>query len=271
MDSAARGGSARIVCFLSENGVSPLNAPQDADKLRGCDCISPALIYRGLEVVLAFLAGGMDVDSFTGLGSFLSESTRMHHELLAVELLVRGANINLQKKKDSGTPLLYATTREMTTVVKLLLERHADDNQHGTVYQTQTGTRTNQQKDEGFSALHGAAGHGPHSFSRMLIEGYKENLNVRLLNSSLPIYTTAARGNPQSLQACLDAGVEIDVTNNDAMTPLHLAAASNQWVNVIFLLDKGASNDVKTDEGLSLDEERVAGGLLIGRIGMMRN
>ena len=133
------------------------------------------------------------------------------------------------------------------------------------------GTRTNQQKDEGFSALHGAAGHGPHSFSRMLIEGYKENLNVRLLNSSLPIYTTAARGNPQSLQACLDAGVEIDVTNNDAMTPLHLAAASNQWVNVIFLLDKGASNDVKTDEGLSLDEERVAGGLLIGRIGMMRN
>lgn len=274
MNDAAYGGSARIVRFLHENGVNPCYEPIDSDEFPNSDPMYTALVYHHPEVVIALLDAGVDINAFSRLGTPLCEAIRVSEEILAMQLLARGADVNLQKEMTEGTPLLYAIDHQMDTIVKMLLERHADANRRGKIYRSQpkiplllaaergnleivrllieAGARVNEQDDGGFSALHCAARNSNAKVLKILIEEYQAELGLRLHNGSLSIHSAASRGNAQSVEVLLDAGLSVNATNNDGKTPLHWAADAGRWDNVQLLLDRGARTDVKVDGKLGL-------------------
>ena len=274
MRAAAYGGSARNVQFLIEHGVNPHYKPMDPDGFQNSDPMFTAILHHHSEVVIALLDAGVDINTFIGFGTPLCEAIRVSEELLAMQLLSRGADVNLQKKMTEGTPLLYAIDHQMITIVKMLLERHADANRRGNIYRSQpkiplllaaetgnpdivrllieAGARVNEQDDGGFSALHCAARNSHAKVLKILIEEYQAELGLRLHNGSLSIHSAASRGNTQSLELLLHAGLSVDATNNDGRTPLHLAAEAGRWDNVQLLLDRGARIYMKTDGELGL-------------------
>ena len=276
--SAVYGGSARLIQFLFEQGVNPkkdvAEEDEDSDVHQNADPILNAIKFRHPDIVLALLDGGMNVNRIVKSATPLSQAIYYEDDLLAANLLDRGADVNLQKSRKCTAPLLCAINRGMISIVKLLLERQANPNQHGTINRNQPefpllltaekgymnmdrlliehGASINEQDDKGFSALHGAAGHGQDSFVKMLVEEYEADPTVCLVNGSMPIHTAAARGNPESIEIFLKAGLEPNVTNNDGRTPLHWAAKRCQWDNVKLLLDKGARTDLRADGKLAL-------------------
>lgn len=274
MRAAAYGGSARSVRFLLEHGANPHYKPIDPDGFQNSDPMVTALKHHHSEVVIALLDAGVDINAFSGSGTPLCEAIRVSEELLAIQLLARGADVNLQKGMTEGTPLLYAIDHQMIAIVKMLLERHADANRRGNIYRSQpkiplllaaergnpeivrlligAGARLNEQDEQGFSALHCAARNSHAKVLRILIDEYQARLGLRLHNGSLSIHSAASRGNIQSLEVLLDAGLSIDATNNDGRTPLHWAAEAGRWDNVQFLLDRGARIDMKADGELGL-------------------
>ena len=301
MGAAAHGGSARIIKFFFEQGVHPKKDIEEGDDGRSFDAILNAIEAGRPENVLALLDGGMNVNRIVRSATPLSAAIRAEDAFLAAQLVDRGADVNLQKSgtgtnplleelyiglTDRGadvnlqkswtgtTPLLEAINLGMISMVKVLLKRQADPNQHGTLNRIQPkfplllaaeegyvdigqlllkhGASVNEQDDDGFSALHGAAGHSHHGFIKMLIEEYGADPTVRLVNGSMLIHTAAARGNPQSIEMFLNVGIDVNATNHDGRTPLHWAAEKCQWDNVKLLLDKGARTDLKADGELAL-------------------
>ena len=301
MGAAAHGGSARIVKFFFEQGVHPKKDIEEGDDGRSFDPILNAIEAGRPENVLALLDGGMNVNRIIRSTTPLSAAIRAEDAFLAAQLIDRGADVNLQKSgtgtnplleelyiglTDRGadvnlqkswtgtTPLLEAINLGLISIVKVLLERQADPNQHGTINRNQPkfplllaaekgyvdigqlllkhGASVDEQDDEGFSALHGAAGHSHHEFIRMLIEEDHADPTVRLANGSMPIHMAAAGGNSQSIDLFLQLGMDVNITNHDGRTPLHWAAEKCQWDNLKLLLDKGARTDLKADGELAL-------------------
>lgn len=274
MCAVAHGGSTRIVKFFFEQGVDPTKNGEEVDDEGSFDPILIAIKVGRPEIVLALLDGGMNVNRIIENETALSAAICGKDALLAAQLLDRGADVNLQKSTTGTTPLLEAINVGMISMVKLLLERQADPSQHGTVNRNQPkfplllaaekgyleigqvllkhGATVDQQDDEGFSALHGAAGHSQDEFIKMLIEEFYADPSVRLINGSMPIHTAAARGNSQSIDMFLNVGIDINVTNHDGRTALHWAAEKCQWDHVKLLVEKGARTDLKADGELAL-------------------
>ena len=274
MGAVAYGGTARIVKYFFEQGVNPKKNVEEDEDGGSFDPLINAIEAGRPEIVLALLDGGMNVNRIVQLATPLSAAIRWEDALLAAQLLDRGADVNLQKSRTGTTPLLEAINLGMVSMVKLLLERQADPNQHGTINRNQPkfplllaaekgyvdigrlllkyGALVDEQDEEGFSALHGAAGHSHHDFIKMLIEERHADPTVRLANGSMPIHTAAARGNPQSIDLFLDVGIDVNASNNDGRTPLHWAAEKCQWDDVKLLLEKGANTDLKADGELAL-------------------
>ena len=274
MSAVVERGSGQIVKFFFEQGVNPRKDVGEGEDDGTFDPVIHAAEYGRPEIVLALLDGGMNVNRIVQSATPLSAAIRCEDAYLAAQLLDRGANVNLQKSKAGTTPLLEAINVGMISMVKLLLQRHADPNQHGTINRNQPkfplflaagkgymdigqlllkhGASVDEQDDDGFSALHGAAGHSHHEFIKMLIEEYHADPTVRLANGSMPIHMAAARGNPQSIDLFLQLRIDVNITNHDGRTPLHWAAESGQWDNVAFLVDKGARTDLKADGELAL-------------------
>jgi len=213
----------------------------------------------------------------------LSMAIKNKNEIVANKLLERGASASPQTPVSTGTPLLHAIWNDMTNLVKTLLDGKADGNQRGTILNRGkptfplflaaekgdakiinlligAGARINEQDDEGFSALHIAAASSNANILSLLIDDHHANLYPRLLNGSQPIHSAASKGNAKCVQILLDAGVDVNTTNNDGRTPLHWAAEGKQWDTVELLLDRKADINLKADEsGLTaLDLSHIA-------------
>ena len=231
-----------------------------------------ALMNGHASAFATLLDRGLDFDVFVAQGeSVLAQAIRNRHETIVAQLLVRGADVNLQQSQDRGTPLLHAIQHEAVGLTKVLLQRGAKPMQRGTILQNQrkfplllacehgnleivellmrAGANVNDQDAEGFSPLHAAAGEGKDEVLRTLIEKHQADIHsLRLLNGSLPIHTAASRGNSACIEVLLGAGVAIDATNDDDRTPLHWASDHGKWDNVQYLLDRGANIHLEADD-----------------------
>lgn len=196
------------------------------------------------------------------------------------ELLIRhGAMVTPNSDDTVGTPLLYAVRDQNTDPITALLDKGADPSQHGTIVKKdkptfpllvaaekgdnkpdlltpflKAGSSANEQDSEGFSALHVAASSrvvGSSSSLKSLPHTRGANMNLRLLNGSLPIHSAASRGTPKNVGILLDAGAGINTVNDTGRTLLHWTADNSNWETIEYLLDCGAWADVKAhgDEG----------------------
>ena len=231
-----------------------------------------ALANSHANAFAALLDRGLDFDVFIAQGDgVLARAIRDRKETMVAQLLIRGADVNLQKSEDPGTPLLYAIQHEAVGLTQLLLQRGAKPMQRGMILEIQrkfplllacergnleivdmlirAGASANDQDAQGFIPLHAAAGEGKDEVLRTLIETYQAYIqSPRLLNGSLPILTAASRGNPACIEFLLGARVAIDATNHDDRTPLHWAVDHGKWDNVQCLLGKGANRHLEADD-----------------------
>ncbi|GJP92688.1 MOSC domain protein [Aspergillus niger] len=188
------------------------------------------------------------------------------------ELLMRhGAMVTPSSPDTVGTPLLYAVRDQNSDLINALLDRGADPNQRGTIVEEgkpsfplliaaengnpeiidsllRAGSILDDQDSEGFSALHVAAACRTSDGLKSLLHKHGANMNMRLLNGSLPIHSAASRGTPENLGILLDAGADINAINDYGRTPLHCAADNGNWEMIEALLERGALANVKSQD-----------------------
>lgn len=71
----------------------------------------------------------------------------------------------------------------------------------------------------------------------------------RPLRTHSRLHIAVARGQVDTIEACLQAGMPIDALAGDGLAPLHWALASQDDAIATLLLDRGASVDVRSEEG----------------------
>lgn len=71
----------------------------------------------------------------------------------------------------------------------------------------------------------------------------------RPLRTHSLLHIAVARGQVDTIEACLQAGMPIDALAGDGLAPLHWALASPDNAITTLLLDRGASVDVRSEEG----------------------
>lgn len=85
------------------------------------------------------------------------------------------------------------------------------------------------------------------------------NLNEKdPFGGSSPLITAAVFGKPKMARVLIEAGADINFTNNDGSTPLHTAAFFCRPEIVRMLLDKGADKTIRNKYGATAYES-VAG------------
>ena len=94
--------------------------------------------------------------------------------------------------------------------------------------------------------LHFAARCPSNETVRVLVEEFKADVSLTLLNGSQAIHSAAnARGETGAIISILiDAGTDVNVCNKHGRTPLHWATERGNLSAVQTLLERGARNDI---------------------------
>ena len=203
-------------------------------------------------------------------------------------LIDSGANVNAQISKDiipGGTPLLYAALYDGSSfaTAKLLMEHNADVRQTNSFGQTalhlyieqmnlravvalisRFGTDPNLRNEAGCTALNVLAMQFPDQPSQMPIASYLL-ANGASVNSRCSAYESSRRtslhsavafNNRPFIQLLLDYGADVNSYDRRGYTPLYLAVAVNEWVDIDIikmLLLRGADPNRSPDESVDCD------------------
>ena len=127
-----------------------------------------------------------------------------------VDALINAPNVNINARNEQGkSPLYLASMSGMEQSAQLLINAGADINA----------------SDNGqWTALHTAAGKGHHHIVDALIKAPNINLNVRNAHGYTPLYVAVDRGREQSARLLINAGADINISDNNQWTALHWAA-----------------------------------------------
>jgi ankyrin repeat protein len=79
---------------------------------------------------------------------------------------------------------------------------------------------------------------------KLLVEEFHADLSLRLVTGSLPIHSAAIWDNSKGLELLVQAGSDINATNDSGRTPLHWAADRATTGAVKWLLDHGADDSI---------------------------
>lgn len=236
---------------------------------RGKTPLHYAAEYASLEVVEAILNKGSDVNEETkkmrGWSDFgitpLFYASKRKDSTVAEMLLSRGANVNHEDSRGE-TPLHYASD----AVAALLLNAGADVHALS-IY--------------GWTPLFSAVERGWSITAKLLIEAGAEVNLVDYFGGNTPLLTACVGGCGDCIRLLLDAGADVNVTDDhectalykacwdgecdlecvkllveagadvNAGTPIIGAAGCGEFDNVLYLMEKGADINVKTDDGFS--------------------
>src|SRR5271157_2612789 len=142
-------------------------------------------------------------------------------------LLKAGANVNARDTTSGMTPLMWAARlNQNPKVITTLLHAGAD---------------INARDKNGLFALTHAA-----------ITNSGPDVIAALLRPTTSFESIVKTGTPESIQAAIDQGADVNAKNEDGFTPLILAAISNPDPNVIATLLKAGANVNARDTKLGL-------------------
>ncbi|KAJ5140290.1 NACHT nucleoside triphosphatase [Penicillium atrosanguineum] len=157
------------------------------------------------------------------LGNALQATSYGGHEMVAQQLLDRGANVNAQCGK-YGNALQAASEGGHEKVVQVLLDRGADVNAQGGIYG---------------SALQAAAYVGHGNVVQMLLDrGANINAQSELLGNALQ--AASLDGHEKMVQMLLDRGADVNTQGGRFGNALQAAADRGHEKVVQMLLDRGA-------------------------------
>ncbi|KAF9878297.1 hypothetical protein CkaCkLH20_04335 [Colletotrichum karsti] len=273
---AARGKQWEILAYLAGQGADLHLA------------LHRATVEGDLQAFEQLVKLGADInrekpDDKAPLLQAAARAAKAGSEEACFDLIERGASITSSYPVTLGTPLVYAIWEGLTEVIHALLGLGANPSQHGTIISRDkpstplllavekrdidtvhrliaAGADVDEQDIEGFCPLHVAAVaasdedatadiKGDAQILETLITKYHASINSpRLLNGSLPLHSAASRGSISQVRILIDAGAEIDATNNDGRTPLHWAAENGRWDVVELLLDRKANHELRSSE-----------------------
>ncbi|KAH7864121.1 hypothetical protein Vadar_026028 [Vaccinium darrowii] len=158
-------------------------------------------------------------------------ATALHHaagngdiELLRF-LLSKGVDIDSQS--DAGTPLVWAAGHGQQHAVKLLLEHRADPNA---------------ETEDNITPLLSSVAAGSLACLELLIQaGAKVNITA---GGATPLHIAADNGSPEIINSLLKAGADPNVTDEDGLKPVQVAAVrgNRKAVEILFPLTSEIQN-----------------------------
>lgn len=162
-----------------------------------------------------------------------------------VEILLRlGAHSSLQDS-DGDTPIHDAITKKCDQIVELLLNYNSDltvSNNNGfnpihhaalrgnlsstclivkKLIEQQKLWLINEQKDDGFTALHLSCLNNHYDVAKCLIELGNANLNLKNLNQQTPLQLAIERQHVNMIKLLIDHKANLNEQNKEGDTPLH--------------------------------------------------
>ena len=152
---------------------------------------------------------------------------------LLSDLIEAGADINHQNSR-GGTALMYATLRNQDRAVGQLLAAGADPNAAGS---------------NGWSALMIAAAKGYREIAAMLLS-HGASVDQRDVYAWTPLMRAVYEGRTETVELLLTkADPDLSARDENGATALHHAAANNRLEIADLLLDHGAENAIRDDNG----------------------
>ncbi|KAB2621420.1 ankyrin-1 [Pyrus ussuriensis x Pyrus communis] len=166
----------------------------------------------------------LDSGANPGIASELG-ATALHHsaglgdiELLRY-LISKGADVNSQS--DAGSPLIWAAGHGQQDAVKVLLEHNANPNA---------------ENDDNITPLLSSVAAGSLPCLELLIQaGAKVNISA---GGATPLHIAADIGSPEILQLLLKGGGDPNITDEDGLKPIQVAAGrgNRSAVEILFPL-----------------------------------
>ena len=86
--------------------------------------------------------------------------------------------------------------------------------------------------EDGWTVIYWAAQNGHHDALCPLMADYHTDKHMRLVYGSSAFHLAAAHGYSRCIDVCLEAGLDVDMLNNDRMTALHRAVTTSYQVSI---------------------------------------
>lgn len=230
--AAVRRSRVEIVTFLLTARANP-----NLSGATGENALSSAVATGNLDIIRMLLKHGADpnIKNFAGDTPLMYAITTGNMDIIKI-LLDHGAEANV--KNSAGTsPLMYAVdgrvrdNQKMTAIVRMLIAAGAD---------------VNGKDKQGRTVLLFAV----QSRNRETIELLQRS-GAKIGDEVLAFYHTIGVGTPESVQALISLGVNIEVRNQFGSTPLMHAARMGRGSIVKVLLDSGANVNVRDAKGFT--------------------
>lgn len=166
--------------------------------------------------------------------ALLWAAERGHRQLMAL-LLDKGANINIQNRRDwiTGTALHKVAMHQDPSMVRLLLDKGAN------VEAVDQHMKT---------PLHHAVIEGFEEMVELLLRK-GANVKVEDYRGATPLQVAIAKGADPIITLLLDSGADIEARNEKGMTALHQAVSYGSLSTVTLLLERGANMYARANRG----------------------
>lgn len=240
---AARYGQFKIVKYLIKNGTNQLELDND-----GLTALHYAA-HGGSSDIVKYLIKqkqiAIDVENNKYLTPLLVAAKQGHLDVIKI-LYSKGANIS-QRYDDGRNALHFAVQNKSTKCVQYLLKK---------------GLHVNSVDHNGFTPVHSAAENGNTEMlkylrlcgSKMFAKRYTDNWTV--------FHFAAHSGSIDCVKYLIDvAGYNVnDGNNDDADTPLHIAAYRDHYELVKYLIACNADTGIIRKDGSTILHSAATGG-----------
>ncbi|KAL2816572.1 hypothetical protein BDW59DRAFT_177316 [Aspergillus cavernicola] len=268
---AAFGPGGRIYYAAAFGGIADVN---EVGGRHGSPA-QAASAWGNTDVLEFLIDVGADITAHGQYGSALHAAVACNQQETALALLQHGASISATDNRAAQilinrgaelcvtnnigwNPLYCATALGNIEIVKLFLD-------HGADFSLTT--------DQGETPLHISAGHGHNDILKTLLDRGAD-IEAKTLQGSTALYYAAQSGHIQTCQLLLDnsatpttshkdgltalhaallldAGADIEASDEDGYTPLDYAAWEGRHEAVKFLLDCGADHTASANDGFT--------------------
>ena len=203
---AAHQGDRALVELLLDRGA---DATLSNDY--GATALSVAAVEGDEQIIEALLDAGADVDSPNPEGqTVLMVVARTGQVETARLLLARGANVNATEQWGGQSALMWAAAQRQPQMVRLLVQHGAEVDARGRI----------------------------HDWQRRVTA--EPRIKILHFGGFTPLLYAAREGCQGCIEALVEGGADIDLSDRDGITPLVLALLNRHFDAAAVLIEKGA-------------------------------